>query len=202
MISYSKTLKSSSWISIRVVVASSGGGKCCSQYFIMNYVVVKIHSILLNVQGHRSILLFLLLGLLGSLGGCSRNFLWSHSLDDTDSDSLSHVTYSETSKRGEVREGFDAHGLAWDQFNNTGISGFDEFGVGFGRFTSTTIDLFLDLVKFASNMSSVAIQHWRIFVANLTGVVENNNLGCEVSTSNSWLVLGVRGNVSSLDILD
>ena len=75
------------------------------------------------------------MGLLGSLGGSSAYFLWSYGFDDTDSDGLSHVTYSETSKRGEVREGFDAHGLAWDQFNNTGISGFDEFGVGFGRFT-------------------------------------------------------------------
>ena len=77
------------------------------------------------------------MGLLGSLGGSSAYFLRSYGFDDTDSDGLSHVTYSETSKRGEVREGFDAHGLAWDQFNNTGISGFDEFGVGFGRFTYT-----------------------------------------------------------------
>merc|ERR1719300_531923 len=125
----------------------------------MNYIVVKIHGILLNVQGHRSVWLFLLLGLLGSLGGSSAYFLWSYGFDDTDSDGLSHVTYSETSKRGEVREGFDAHGLAWDQFNNTSITRFDEFGVGFGCLTGTTVNLFLDPGQICNGYSPVLDCH-------------------------------------------
>lgn len=39
---------------------------------------------------------FLLLGLLGSLGCFSRNFLDLNRLDDTDSNSLPHVAHSET----------------------------------------------------------------------------------------------------------
>ena len=42
--------------------------------------------------------------------------------------------------------------------------------------SGTTIDLLLDLVEFASNMSSVAIQDWRVSVADLSGVVEDNDL--------------------------
>ena len=42
--------------------------------------------------------------------------------------------------------------------------------------SGTTIDLLLDLVEFASNVSSVAIQDWRVSVADLSGVVEDNDL--------------------------
>ena len=68
--------------------------------------------------------------------------------------------------------------------------------------SGTTIDLLLDLVEFASNMSSVAIQDWRVSVADLSGVVEDNDLGGEVLGSAGGLVLGVGGDVSSLDVLD
>ena len=47
-------------------------------------------------------------------------------LDDTDSDGLSHVSGSKTSKRGQVREGFDAHGLAEHKPDDSVISGLDE----------------------------------------------------------------------------
>ena len=57
--------------------------------------------------------------------------------------------------------------------------------------SGTTIDLLLDLVKLASNMSSVAIQDWRVSVADLSGVVENGNLGGKVLSTDSGLVLGV-----------
>ena len=51
-------------------------------------------------------------------------------------------------------------------------------------------------------MSSVAIQDWRVSVADLSGVVEDNDLGGEVRHTGGGLVLGVRGDVSSLDVLD
>ena len=57
-------------------------------------------------------------------------------------------------------------------------------------------------VEFASNMSSVAIQDWRVSVADLSGVVEDNDLSGEVLSSAGGLVLGVGGDVSSLDVLD
>ena len=51
-------------------------------------------------------------------------------------------------------------------------------------------------------MSSVAIQDWRVSVADLSGVVKDNDLGGEVLGSAGGLVLGVGGDVSSLDVLD
>ena len=68
--------------------------------------------------------------------------------------------------------------------------------------TGTTIDLLLDFVEFAGNVSSVAIQHWRVSVGDLSRVVENNDLSGEVSTAAGRLVLGVRGDVATLDVLD
>merc|ERR1719445_2132502 len=63
------------------------------------------------------------------------------------------------------------------------------------------INLFLDLSKLASNVSCVTIKDRRVSIADLTWVVEDNNLGCKVRDSRCGLVLGVRGHVSSLDVL-
>ena len=68
--------------------------------------------------------------------------------------------------------------------------------------TGTTIDLLLDFVEFAGNVSGVAIQHWRVSVGDLSRVVENNDLSGEVSAAAGRLVLGVGGDVATLDVLD
>ena len=88
---------------------------------------------------------FLLVGLLCGLGLASFDDLGSGGLDDTNSNSLPHVTDSESSKWRIVGEGFDAHWLAGGQEDDSGISSLDELGVFLGRLTSTTINLLLDL---------------------------------------------------------
>ena len=52
------------------------------------------------------------------------------------------------------------HGLIGNQFDDSGITRLDELGIGFEGLTGTTVNLFIDFVKFASNVSSVAIQDW------------------------------------------
>ena len=47
----------------------------------------------------------------------------------------------------------------------------------------------------------MTIKDRRVSVADLTWVIEDNNLGSEVRDSRCRLVLGVRGDVSSLDVL-
>ena len=51
-------------------------------------------------------------------------------------------------------------------------------------------------------MCSVAIKNRAISIGNLARVVKNDDLSSEVRDSSSWLVLGIGGNISSLDILD
>lgn len=80
---------------------------------------------------HRELLL-LLLGLGGGLGGGASGLLGGDRLDDSDGDSLPHVTHGEATERGEVGEGLDAHGLRGDQLHDAGIAGLDELGVGLG----------------------------------------------------------------------
>ena len=50
-------------------------------------------------------------------------------------------------------------------------------------------------------MRCVAIKDRTVSVGHLTRVVEDNDLSSEVLNSRSWLVLGIRGDISSLDIL-
>jgi len=79
-------------------------------------------------------------------------------LDDTDSDGLTHVTNGETSQRGVVGEGLNAHGLGGDHLDDSGITGLDELGVGLSALTGTAIDLLEELSELAGNVGSVAIE--------------------------------------------
>ena len=54
----------------------------------------------------------------------------------------------------------------------------------------------------ASNVSCVTIKDRAVSVADLARVVKNDDLSGKVSDSRCWLVLGVGGDVSSLDVLD
>ena len=51
-------------------------------------------------------------------------------------------------------------------------------------------------------MSCVAIEDRAVTIADLARVVKNDDLSSEVGDSRCWLVLGVGGDVSSLDVLD
>merc|ERR1712227_941563 len=59
----------------------------------------------------------------------------------------------------------------------------------------------MKITYLASNVSCVTIKDRRVSIADLTRMIEDNNLGGEVRDSRCWLVLGVRGDVSSLDVL-
>merc|ERR1719228_661104 len=110
--------------------------------------------------------------------------------------------HSKPSKGRELGEGLDTHGLAGVQEDNSSIARLDELGIVFGRLSSTAVNLLLDLSKLASNMRCVAIQHWAVSIGHLSRVVQHDDLCSEVRDSGCWLVLGVRGDISSLDILD
>jgi len=68
--------------------------------------------------------------------------------------------------------------------------------------TSSLVNLGSDFVEFAGNVRSMAIQNWSISVGDLTWVVKDNNLGNKEGSVLGWVFLRVRGDVSSLDILD
>ena len=99
-------------------------------------------------------------------------------------------------------EDFAAEGLGGDEGDESGISVLDELGVLFLRFTSSSVDLVVNGFELASNMGSVAIEHGGISVLDLTGVVHDDDLRVERSNFFSWVVLGIRSDVSSADILD
>merc|ERR550539_2099899 len=147
-------------------------------------------------------LLLLLLDLRGGLGGGALLRLGGDGLDDADGDSLPHVTHGEATERGEVGEGLDAHGLGGDQLHDAGVAGLDELGVGLCGLASTTVDLLLDLGELAGDVSGVAVENRRVPVADLAGVVQDDDLSGEVGAAGGRLVLGVGGDEAALDVLD
>jgi hypothetical protein len=160
-------------------------------------------------------------GLLCSLGDLARTTLvgLDHGLDDTvqesvgfimemthgglpNSNGLSHVTNGETTKRWVVGEGLDTHGLGWNHLDNGSITRLDELGRILGRLASSAINLLKQLGEFASNVSSVAIKDWCVTCANLTGVVEDDDLGVERVGTLRWVVLRVTSDVATTNFLD
>jgi len=146
--------------------------------------------------------LLLLLCLLGRLCGRAGLGLRGGGLDDTDSNGLPHVTHSEPSQGSELAERLHAHWLRRNELDNGSVTRLDELRVILGRLASTTINLLLDLSELTSDVSGVAIKHGTVSVGDLSGVVEDNNLGGEVGNSASRLVLGIGSDISSLDVLD
>merc|ERR1719470_169114 len=144
---------------------------------------------------------FLLEGLVSGLGLLALGDLGGGGLDDTHSNGLPHVTDSEPSKGWELGEGLNTHGLAGGEDDDGSVTRLDELGVVFCGFTCTTVNLLLDLSELASNVGGVTIQDWRVSVGDLSRVVQDDDLSGEVSDTSCWLVLGVRGDIPSLDVL-
>jgi hypothetical protein len=123
-------------------------------------------------------------------------------LDDTDGDGLTHVTDGETTQGRVVGEGLNAHGLGGNHLDDGGVSRLDELGSILNRLTGTAVDLLEDLGELASNVGSVAVEDGSVTGANLTGVVQDNDLGVEGGSAHGGVVLGVRSDVTTADILD
>ena len=92
--------------------------------------------------------------------------------------------------------------LRWGHLDDGSITRFDLLWEVFHLLTGTSVDLFEQFGEFAGDVSGVAIQNWRVTVSDFTRVVQDNNLSVEGLGLSGWIVLGVRGNVSTSDILD
>lgn len=122
--------------------------------------------------------------------------------NDTDSDGLTHVADGETTERGVVGERLDTHGLGGNHLDDGGVTRLDELRSVFNGFTGTAVNLLDELGEAASNVSSVAVENRGVTGADLTGVVEDNDLGLEAGSLGGGVVLGVGGDVATTDFLD
>lgn len=120
----------------------------------------------------------------------------------TYSNSLAHVTDGETTQRGVVSEGLDTHGLGRNHLHDGGITGLDELGVVLNRLAGTAVNLLKQLRELASNVGSVAVEDGGVTSADLTGVVEDDDLGVEGGSTLRGIVLGVTADVTTADFLD
>lgn len=134
------------------------------------------------------------------LGGTTGGLL--NRLDDTDSDGLTHVTDGETAERGVLGEGLNAHGLGGNHLDDGSVTRLDELGVVLNRLTGTAVDLLKELGELASNVGSVAVKNGRVAGADLTRVVEDDDLSLERRGAHRGVVLGVTGNVTTANVLD
>lgn len=123
-------------------------------------------------------------------------------LNNTNGDSLTHVTNSKSSKRWVVSESFDTHWLGRHHLNDSGVTRLDELGSVLNGFSSTTVNLLQKLGELAGNVSCVAVENWCVSSSNLTGVVEDNDLSIERLGTLGRVVLGVTRNVTTTDLLD
>ena len=159
-----------------------------------------VSEILAQLSGCNLLLLRGLLSSLGDLATLARRLL--NRLHHTDSDGLTHVTHSETTKRRVLVERLNAHGLGGDHLNHGGVTRLDVLGVLFEHLTRTTVDLLQDIVETAGNVGRVAVKHGRVTVADLTRVVHHNDLSVERGRLLSGVVLRVRSHVTTANVLN
>ena len=100
-------------------------------------------------------------------------------LDDTDGDGLLHVSHGESSEGRILSESLAAHGLGGLEDDEGRVSVLDELGLLLSSLTGSAVDLGLDFVELAGNVSSVAIEDGGVSVFDLSGVVHNDDLGEE-----------------------
>ena len=123
-------------------------------------------------------------------------------LDDTNGDGLAHVTDGETAQRRVVGEGLNAHGLRGNHLDDGGVTRLDELGVALDGLAGTAVNLLEELGELARNVGSVAVEDGGVTGTNLTGVVEDDDLGVEGGTALGGVVLGVGSDVATADVLD
>jgi hypothetical protein len=123
-------------------------------------------------------------------------------LDDTDGDGLFHVSDGESTERRVLGEDFAAHGFGGNHVDHASSAGFDVLGEFFLDLTGSSVHAAEDFLELASNVGSVAIQHGGVTVLDLTGVVHDDDLGLEALDFTGGVVLGIGGDITSLDVLD
>ena len=123
-------------------------------------------------------------------------------LDDTDGNGLTHVTDGETTERRVLVVGLDTHGLRGHELGDAGVAGLDELGRGLNDLTGTTVDLLDELGELAGDVGGVAVENRCVTGTDLTGVVEDDDLGVEGCGLLGGVVLGIGGNVATANILD
>jgi hypothetical protein len=115
---------------------------------------------------------------------------------------LSHITDGETTQWWVVSERLNAHGLGGNELDDGGITRLDVLGSLLEFLSRTSVDLSLDVGELASNVSSVAIEHWSVTVVDLSRVVKDDDLGSEVSGFDWGIVLRVTSNITTTNVLD
>ena len=100
-------------------------------------------------------------------------------LDDTDSNGLLHVSNGESSEWWVLRESFNTHWLVGDEGNHGAITRLDTLWFLFKDGTGSSVDLFLDFLELAGNVSSVAIEDWAVSVTDGTRMVQDDDLSVE-----------------------
>jgi len=147
--------------------------------------------------------LLLLVGLLGGLGNLtSLSVGLLDGLDNTNGDGLPHITDSEPSKGRVLLVRLDTHGLGGDKLDDGGVTRLQELGAGLHDLSGSSVDLLDELTELAGNVGGVAVEDGRVSGTDLTGVVQDDDLGVEGSGLLGGVVLGVGADVSSSDVLD
>lgn len=122
-------------------------------------------------------------------------------LDNTHGDGLTHVADREATQGRKLLEGLDAHRLGRLQHHDGGVTALYALWILLGGLAGTAVAFLLDFSKLAGNVSGVAVEHWRVAVADLSRVIQDDDLGGEVGGTARRLILGVAGDVTAPQLL-
>jgi len=114
---------------------------------------------------------------------------------------LAHVSDGETTKRLIFCELLDDHRLGGHELNHSGVLRLNIRGLFLIDCTGTLVNLRHNLLELASDMACVAIEDGGVTIRDLTRVVEHDDLGDEHLSVCAGVILRVRSDIASLDVL-
>ena len=123
-------------------------------------------------------------------------------LNDSDSDSLFHISDNESSEGWVLGEGLNTHWLDWVHNDDGGLVILDELWLNLNGLTSSSVDLFNEGGEFTGTMDCMTMQDRGVSNFDLTWVVHDDYLSHKGLSFLSWVLICVGGDVSSSEILD
>jgi hypothetical protein len=118
------------------------------------------------------------------------------------SHSLFHVSHCKSSQWRVFLKGLQDHWFLRNHSYKGSIPSLNEFRKFLSDGPGPSLDLAYYFLKLTSDVSCVAVEDWAVPIADLSWVVNNDNLGQELQSCLCWVVLSIGSNVASFNVFN
>lgn len=128
--------------------------------------------------------------------------VFDHFLDDSNSDCVLVVTNGKPTKWWEIAEALDSQRFGRNHSNQSTISLLQCHWVLLENFAGSSVLSVEELSKLAGGVRGVTIDDWGVAEGDVAWMVHDNHLCDEGLNLLRGLILGIRGNVATMNVVN